>query len=159
LSLLGMLNVDCWLMYEGWHGIKDNEEVQKEFYSHLETEMIDNDLDNPIRVSRRQQAASQRRDDDIPTTPAVDNSGRPRCGVGPHLTPTKKRLRRNDGTRRVRRYQARCRAPGCTHKSTYVCSECHDFRDDIGEGGKVYLCHSLNGRNCFALHMETHHMG
>ena len=89
----------------------------------------------------------------------MDNARQLRYGVGLHLTPTKKRCHRNDGTRRMRLYQAKCRAPGCTHKSTYVYSECHDFCDDIGEEGKVYLCQSMNGRNYFVLHLEHMHMG
>jgi hypothetical protein len=109
-SLLGMCIVDTWYAYS--QCTKTNEK-QKEFYSFLAEELIDNNYDSVGGQGRTMEENVQERRG--PST--VSNTGLPRCGSGPHLTPTKrKRYHKGELTKNL--YQGVCQV--CKLKTTYV---------------------------------------
>ena len=129
--------------------------MQKAFYTDLAEELIDNQEDSIGRCPRRSL------DEDFldSESPAFCRlTGRPRSGVGVHLTPTKRRRELSNGRLSSIRAQGRCRADGCNKKCTFVCSLCLDHNDD-NFLRNVYLCHSSTNRSCFAEHLAMKHNG
>ena len=123
---------------------------QKEFYSVLSEELIDNSYGSRGCPSSQPQssptnAASFVQDACIRAL----ESGGPHAGLLTHLTPVKQ-LKSNKGERTSFRYQGRCKE--CQKKTTWQCSDC-------GDGGKtVYLCATKNGQRCFLDHLARNHM-
>jgi hypothetical protein len=86
-TLLGMCIVDTWYAYSQCTKTK---EKQKDFYSFLAKELIDNKYDSvgpgSGRRNRTQDAQEAR------NRMMMSNNGLPTCGYGPHITPTKRRI-------------------------------------------------------------------
>jgi hypothetical protein len=140
--------VDSWLAFSQ---CTESSETQKDFYSLIADELIDNKDNNLLRYSAR--ASQQQNEDDSSTISGLTSaSGLPRCGVHSHLTPTKRKRRRKDGSMTTSLLQGRC--VECGPKSTYLCSECVD--DKIG-GRKAWCCHTKNGKICYPTHVHKVH--
>jgi hypothetical protein len=151
LSILGMIMVDCWKVWSqitvtGPEGLSKPAETQKEFYSQLATELIDNTFDY---VAPRNNGVA-----------ATDNHAElidrrtnlPRSGTAIHLTPTKRKRKKKDGSWTQNTFQARCHI--CRSKTIYQCSRCKDESDGIDEG---WLCHTAKGKRCFLDHLSEKH--
>lgn len=135
-SLLGICIVDAWLLYKNSHGDR-NVMKPNVFYERLAEQLIDNEFGS---VQRRSQVV------DVPG-PDVTKSG-----IGPHLTPTSRKRKRQDGTVSNCVLQGRCKMCRNGNKSKYVCSAC--TRSD---GKDLWLCHSSTGRDCFLRHFTVAH--
>ena len=150
LSIFSMIVVDTWLVFNAMRNTPTVELNQKEFYSVLSEDLIDNSYGS------RGCPSSQPRSSPTNAASFVQDaciraleSGGPRAGVLTHLTPVK-RLKNNKGERTSFRYQGRCKE--CQKKTTWQCSDC-------GDGGKiVYLCATKNGQRCFLDHLACNHM-
>ncbi len=79
-TLLGMMIVDTWLVYSKATGTT---ELEKDFYTKLSEELIDNNYDTIGMRTRRRNRGEE--------TPAAIDRGRARAGLHAHLTPTKKK--------------------------------------------------------------------
>ena len=138
--------VDSWFVYQGCTG---SLESQSDFYTALAEELIDNTFDQAINARR-----SSARSLFAAGQSAVSPNGFARAGVGPHLTPTKRKRKRNDGTILKHLHQGRCTV--CSLKTIMVCSVCHDDAEENG-GDSAYVCGSKTTRLCFAVHLEEKH--
>jgi hypothetical protein len=87
-------------------------------------------------------------------TSAVSPSGFVRAGVGPNLTPTKRKRKKADGTISNALFQGRCGV--CGKKTTMVCSICHDGPEEDTADSK-FVCGSKTTRLCFAIHLQRKH--
>ncbi len=150
-SLLGMCIVDTWYAYSQCTKANDGtDEKQKDFYSFLAEELIDNNYDS---VGRRN------RDGSTPDTTRaprlVTVNGLARCGVEAHLSPTKRR-RVEKGVTTNGLYQGKCKV--CKKKTVFVCSLCKDANEDgIFHGKEVWLCMNKQGETCFIDHLADKH--
>ena len=125
LSIFAMVVVDSWLVYNAFtQGRVLN---QKEFYSVIAEELIDNDYNNRGRPS----AATRRSFQQEACIKAVE-SGSPKLGVLAHLTPIKSFKNNIKGQQTTFRYQGRCKE--CQTKTTWQCSDCEE------NGKTVFLC-------------------
>jgi hypothetical protein len=151
LSIFGMIVVDTWLAYSLCTGIgraNGREEKQKDFYTALAEELVDNQYDN---VGSRRVFVEANLDSD---SPALSRStGEPRSGLYAHLTPTKKRRKNKDGSFSSNRLQGRCLV--CSKKTTYVCSVCKD--EETPHSREPWVCYTTKGKLCYANHMATCH--
>ena len=150
MSLLGINIVDTWLAYSQATGTKC---TQNEFYMDLAEELIDNNYDRVRGTASRGQQQS------YSSSPTNDNlihprTGELRAGVSAHLTPTKKKRKRRDGSVTNHLKQGYC--DECGKKTKYNCSECYDKSLEEGTAEK-WLCHTDTGRNCFLNHMNKCH--
>ena len=106
LSIFSMIMVDSWLVYSA---IKNHESPmtagnQKDFYSMLSEELIDNNYDfKGQTVGLRHSPTWDYQDACLRTI-----NGQPRSGVMTHLTPSK-RLKNSKGEKTTFRYQGRCK--------------------------------------------------
>ena len=93
MTILGMIFVDTWLLWDGSVGSHQaRRETQKDFYTYLAEELIDNNHD--YLAAGNQTLPALQND----TSPGISRrTEEPTCGVGVHLTPTKR---------------LRCHAPG-----------------------------------------------
>ena len=117
--------VNVWLAYQS---ITGTAETQGYFYSYLVEEMIDNTYDRFMIRS----AEGRRRDivdsddetfnDDNPLFGRIN--GAPICEISLHVTPTKKRINKRDGTETQYLLQGECKV--CWKRTTHVCSDCAD---------------------------------
>ena len=129
--------MDAWLLY------KDNRSSRltmtpNEFYSALAEQLID----NKYGVTNMRSLNVEYDVTDVTAS-----------GVGPHLTPSRRKRKRHDGSLTNSIYQGRCRVCKDGHKSKFVCSECsRDMAKD------VWICHSDTGRDCFSKHLRTSHL-
>jgi hypothetical protein len=81
-TILGIIAVDSWLIC---HKCTNSPEKQKEFYTALAEEPIDNTYDTSCLAVR------SRANNNFNISPTMDwATGTARCGVYAHLTPTKK---------------------------------------------------------------------
>jgi hypothetical protein len=153
-SLLGMCIVDAWYAYSQCtkastrtNQSANNDEKQKEFYSFLAEELIDNTYDSVGRSTRKNgQDAGPR---------LVTANGLARCGIEAHLSPTKRR-RVEKGVTTNGLYQGKCRV--CRKKTVFVCSACKDAdADGIKHGKEVWLCMNKQGETCFIDHLADKH--
>ncbi len=117
MTLFGIVVVDTWLVYSKCTGAIEDEK-QAEFYTLLAEELIENTYDSALGRRRRSDFVTE----DSPTLSRL--TGAPRSGVYAHLTPTKRRRRRADGSLTKQRLQGRCMI--CHKKTTYLCSVCSD---------------------------------
>ena len=91
--------VDVWLAYQG---ITRTVEIQAGFHNYLAEEMIDNTYARFVirRAEGRRRTVVDYDDDyvndEYPLFGLIN--GAPRCGIALHVTPTKKRRRKRDGT-------------------------------------------------------------
>ena len=89
ITLLGMVMVDCCRIYVQLTQGVINSEEQKEFYTELATELIDNNYDT-IGSATKQKTRSNSIEDSNDDMLAINLvSGQPRCGISAHLPPTK----------------------------------------------------------------------
>lgn len=146
LSLLGMCIVDAWYAWNLCTG--NTTEKQKEFYSGLAEELIDNRYD----IIGSGQRGRGRRDEDTSIADALLVDGLPRCGIYAHLTPTKKKKKKSDGTITPYTLQGRCKV--CQSKTTFICSMC---KDDNNSDDETWLCWTNKGKMCFSEHMKLFH--
>ena len=152
-SLLGMCIVDVWCAHSQCTkatGAIDasTDEKQKDFYSFLAEELIDNTYDS-VGGRRNRENTPER----VPRLVTVN--GLARCGVEAHLSPTKRR-RVEKGVTTKGLYQGRCRI--CKKKTVFVCSACKDANEDrILHGKEVWLCMNKQGETCFIDHLSDKH--
>jgi hypothetical protein len=94
LSNFGIIVVDTWLAYSQCTGIGKSagqEEKQKDFYSALAEELVDNQYNS---VGSRKVG----RDELDKDSSTISRTGGPQCGLYAHLTPTKRKRKNKDGT-------------------------------------------------------------
>ena len=138
---------NTYLVNEGKHHFVGHDhgwllnEVQKEFYAELATELIDNNYDTVGSVMKRKTRSNniEDSDDDMPVITLV--TGQPRCGMSAHLTPTKSRRCGRGGNVLPYSLQGRCRI--CQKKTTFQCSWCVDDPNIDDEG---WICMTKNGK-------------
>jgi hypothetical protein len=147
LSIFSMIIVDTWLVFSAFKNAPTVEYNQKEFYSVLSEELIDNSYGNRGRVTRPRSSPTSGRSFQDACIRALESGG-PRAGVLTHLTPVK-RLKNSKGEKTTFRYQGRCKE--CQKKTTWQCSDCGD------DGKIVYLCATKNGQRCFLNHLARNH--
>ena len=117
----------------------------------LSEELIDNNYDDNIGETH-----GYRGNELVLANPQLMNkdSGRGRAGIDTHLTPTKKKRRRKDGSLYRHSFQGRCRNSSCGAKTKYMCSTCNDGK---GINDKdMFFCHTSTGRLCFTEHVVSH---
>jgi hypothetical protein len=150
MSLFGMLVVDSWLAFSA---CTDATETQKEFFSLLAEELIDNTYDD-IGLGTRRKRNIHDASDGSPTLAA--GTGVPRCGVHSHITPTKMR-RKVKGE--VSTYLRQGRCTQCSQKTTSCCSDCVDAMEIVGENSpkSAWICSTKYGKLCYANHMLASH--
>ena len=94
-----MNGVNFWLAYQG---ITRTAGIQADFYNYLAVEMIDNTYDRfMIRHAEGRRRTIVDYDDDYidDENPLFGQiNGAPRCVIALHVTPTKKRRKKSDGT-------------------------------------------------------------
>jgi hypothetical protein len=149
-SLLGMCIVDAWYAYSQCtqpRGPNPNaayNEKQKEFYSFLSEELIDNSYDSGGRRSRGNTPDKGPR--------LVTTDGR---GVEAHLSPTKRR-RIEKGVATNGLFQGQCRV--CKKKTVFICSACKAGNGDgLNHGKDHWLCMNKQGQTCFIQHLSDKH--
>lgn len=149
MTLFGMLVVDSWLLFTQ---CTESAETQKEFYTLLAEELIDNTYDNDGLLARRQRPV--RGAEGSPTL--AHGTGIPRAGVTSHITPTK-RKRVENGV--VTTYSKQGRCTQCRSKTTWCCSDCVDAMQSGGPDcpKSSWICSTRDGRMCYANHMRTCH--
>jgi hypothetical protein len=154
MSIFGMCVVDTWL---AWSQATASHSNQRDFYIALAEEMIDNTYDHVgvTAAGRRAPAPT----DQPGGSPSLFHraTGAPRGGVFAHLTPTKKKRKRKDGTVTNQAKQGYCSI--CQKKTKYNCSECIDNQEHGGNDTEheTWLCNAATGRSCFAQHMTSKH--
>ncbi len=145
-----MMVVDTWLVFNAMRNTPTVELNQKEFYSVLSEELVDDSYGS------RGCPSSQPRSSPTNAASFVQDacmreleSGGPRASVLTYLTPVKQ-LKNSKGERTRLRYQGRCKE--YQKKTTWQCSDC-------GDGGNiVYLCATKNGQQCFFDHLTCNRM-
>jgi hypothetical protein len=144
LSIFAMIVVDAWLVYNAFAQRGRGEELnnQKEFYSVLAEELIDNAYNDKGRASVARRSFQQEA-----YMKAVD-SGSPKAGVLTHVTPIKRFKNNFLGEQTTLRYQGRCKV--CSKKTTWQCSDCED-------NGNQCFCVPQNGKRCFVEHISCNH--
>jgi Transposase IS4 len=154
-TIFAMILVDCWKVYSqltfvvGADGKLVKQETQKEFYGNLAAEMIDNTED--IVATRRGANATP------PGEQAIDRlTGLPMRGIGPHLSPTKRRRVVGGEIVPTQLYQGHCVV--CAKekkkvKTTECCSVCRAAETPK----EVFLCTTKNGKLCFSEHLRECH--
>lgn len=128
-SILGMMVVDCWLLYHAASGSRSHIN-QNTFYKKLAESLIDGGEEE-----RLQPPMSSRR---------ILN------GAGTFLERTAKRRKRKDGT--VTRFSLQRNCTVCKKKTTMICSECK-----CSDNTEVFFCHPDRNRPCFSLHLQEKH--
>jgi hypothetical protein len=142
VNLFSICVVDSWLVYKESTGCSES---QHEFYTVLAEELIDNTFDQPVHARRSSSSSSPS---------AVSQNGFVRAGVGPHLTPTRRKRKKRDGTLTNHVHQGYCVV--CSKKTTMVCSVCRGGPEQDG-GDSMYVCGSKTTRLCFAIHLQQRH--
>ena len=132
------------------------EDTQADFYNYLAEDMIDNTYDSfMIRsLEGRRRIIVYSNDeifgDDNPLFGRINSD--PRYIISLHVTPTKKRSKKSDGTETQYLLQGDCKF--CRKKTTLVCSDCVDTNAVKNE---VWVCHPKTNRYCFAQHVHSTH--
>ena len=166
-TLLSMNVVDAWKVYSkasfydanGEPTLNEDgtrHENQKEFYSALIVELIDNTCDMAIGAAIGALGTPRAvRHRAVDAAMIDENTGAPRSGNGngAYLSPTKrKRIVRGVETNHA--HQGYCRI--CRAKTRFQCNICK-YSADIDDDG--WLCHSDTTRDCFAQHCGQKHEG
>ena len=125
ISGFAMNVVYVWLAYQGVAGTMD---TQAGFYNYLAEEMIDNTYDRLMMRSaegrRRNIVDSDDETFDDDNLLFVRINSAPRCGISLHVTPTKEKRKKRDGTKTQYLLQGECNL--CRKKTTHMCSDCED---------------------------------
>ncbi|KAI2508605.1 Transposase IS4 [Fragilaria crotonensis] len=145
LSIFSM--IDTWLVFSAMRNTPRVQMNQKEFYSVLAEELIDNMYGSRGRPSAQPRSSPNSMSFQDACMRALESGG-PRAGVLTHLTPVK-RLKNSKGEKTTFRYQGRCKE--CQKKTTWQCSDCDD------DGKIIYLCATKNGKRCFLNHLARNH--
>ena len=149
MSLLAIIIVDSWLLFKQ---CTKSQEREKDYYTFLAEELIDNQYNTQGPGQRRSGRAT------VPNTPspsAIDRAtGAPRAGIYAHLTPTKKKRKTATGELTKHMLQGRCRV--CKVKKTlYLCSACLDENEQCpGAAVDPWICYTKSGSDCFAKHIS-----
>jgi hypothetical protein len=153
LTILAMILVDTWKVYSKLvfpvddEGNRINKETQKQFYGRLAAELIEN-TEGVMTTRDRPPVAV--------LSPGIERAtGRPTSGIGPRITPTKKKRKNKDGTTSNSGWQGYCVV--CHSKTTHVCLECNDDRTMNKE---VFICNTKRREKyamCFHDHMKKVH--
>jgi hypothetical protein len=156
LTIFGMIIVDCWKIYSKLtfdiddEGKRINNETQKQFYGRLAAELIDNQEGMAVGSATRVRQSEEN------LSPAIEKeTGRPTSGIGPRITPTKKKRKNVDGTTSNSCWQGYCVV--CHQKTTHVCSVCND---DTMVENEVFVCNTKRRARvsmCFHDHLRTQH--
>ena len=147
LSIFSMIVVDTRLVLDSLRNTPTSKLNQKNFYSVLSEELIDNSYGTRGRLSSRPRSSPNNPTFQEACRRALDSGG-PRSGVLAHLTPVK-RLKNSNSEKTSFWYQGRCKE--CQNKTTWQCSECEDTEKS------VFLCSTKNGKRCFAEHLARNH--
>ena len=149
MSLFAMTVVDSWLTFSA---CTDATETQKEYYSLLAEELIDNTYD--AAAGPRRNLLTQNLDNESATLNA--ETGMPRGGVNSHITPTKNRRRVNG---EVSTYLKQGRCTECRMKTTMCYSDCVDEIQIGSENAprSSWICSTKEGKMCYANHMRSLH--
>jgi hypothetical protein len=154
LSIFAMIVVDTWLVYNAFkngtssaRAQQQRKCLQKEFYSILAEELIDNSYDN--RGGTRRPRSSPNGTSYQEACIRAVESGCARAEVLTHLTPVKRLKNAHGGEKTSFRYQGRCKE--CQKKTTWQCSDCND------SDKTVFLCATKNGKRCFLDHIARNH--
>jgi hypothetical protein len=151
-----MIIVDTWKVWskitvKGPAEKPEPVETQKEFYSWLAQELINNTFDFVVsRSGGGGGVGNENVNNHIGIASMIDSrTNLPRSGAGPHLTPTK---RKREVADQVFSFQGRCKV--CGKKTTKECSKCID-----NNGGKdgYFICNTHKGSMCFLEHCEEYH--
>jgi len=140
ISLLGICIVDSWLVFKGCRGGVNCETPQQDFYTDLAEELIDNAFDGR-RIRGRHMAP----ENDLTVAAS---------GIGPHLTPTNRKRKKQDGTTTSYTLQGRCIECN-TNGTIHVCSECRDLGSDPNK--EFFLCNTRKNSTCFQNHLTKVH--
>ena len=159
-SILAICVVDCWKVWKQIT-IKFNSEVcvesQKQFYSRLATELIENNFDRVGGVARA--VRNRRRDVDdgeLECSELIDPiTLQPRSGTSTRLTPTKRKRKNKDGEYTNNTYQGRCLI--CKDKTIYQCSLCRDNAPYDKKNSVGFICYTSKGALCFIHHLKDKH--
>ena len=83
-----------------------------------------------------------------------ETAGRPVSGIGPHLTPTKRKRKHPDGT--DSRYSLQGRCMDCRkHGTMSVCSECRKTSEDPTK--PFFICNTQKENSCYHDHLNKVH--
>ncbi len=146
-DLFRMTVLDSWLAFTA---CTQASESQKEFYTLLSEELIDNTYDYEGQRPRRTA------NDSSASPTLAPGTGVPRGGVNSHITPTKKR-RKIKGE--VSSYLKQGRCTECSIKTTSCCSDCVDAMASMDESSPkaAWICTTKDGKLCYANHMRRSH--
>ena len=139
MTLLSVCFVDSWLLYSK---ATETNETQKQFYTGLAEEMIDN-----RRSGRERTMAGV----GVGTTTVNHHSSSNPSGLHIHVSPTKDYRKDGDGKNTPNRQQGRCKV--CMKKTTHVCSECNAQNNNTS----AWICHPKSSRSCFTEHITKKH--
>ena len=146
--------VDEWLDFNGCTLAEDN---KKEFYTLLVEKLIDNSFDNPNMALQSWRNRGDRNVSASPTLAA--DTGAPQGGVAAHITQTKQRRIRKDGTITKFLMQGRCME--CKKKIPYFCSQFVDNKAACltnSTHSDPWICATKNGKLCYANHTNGKHL-
>ena len=124
-------------------------ETQSDFYKYFPEEMINNTYDRFMMRSAEEtrmtivDSDDKKFDDNKPLFGRIN--GPPICGIALHMTPTKKRRKKRNGTETEYSLQGEYKV--YQKKTTHVCLNCADT--DVVKN-KMLVCHSKKNRSCFA---------
>ena len=142
-----MVAVDSWLVYKQ---ATKSQEDQRDFYSMLAEELIDNRYDHGLTGTRSNENG---------LTPEIidQRTGAGRAGLSVHLTPSKRKRKTRHGIVTNHTAQGKCRE--CKRKTKYQCSECVDAAEGRAGGGQPmpWFCHTDTSRMCFPTHISESH--
>ena len=139
LSLFAISVVDAYNVYKECSG--ESDEDQDTFYTLLAEELIDN-------------TAEQRQLRPQSSTGATNVAGVAGFATNsPHLTPTKRKRRKSNGSVTGNSVQGACK--GCGKSTTWICALCKSTNPEKGE---PWYCRSkTGGRHCFSDHTNEEH--
>ena len=146
MSVFSMCVVDTWLAYNLI--TQQVTETQHAFYMSLAEELIDNKYDDAGSARN-----VVRNPLEVMGSPLMAKDGTSRCGLSVHVTPTKRKRKRKDGSETIQLLQGSCRV--CKIKTTHVCSACNDEADIKKD---MWICHPKTTRLCFAAHVDVSHL-
>jgi len=141
MSIFGMILVDTCNFHQAVIHPDNIDANPFDFYLNLAEELIDNNLDN---INTRSQSTSRRRPTSQPQNMMLRS---------PHLTPTRERKRKRDGSITRHTLQGHCRGH-CGKKTTHLCSVCMIEKPTP----KPWYCRDRDtGNSCFEDHCEECH--
>ena len=139
LSLFGISVVDTYNVYKECSG--ESDEDQDMFYTLLAEELIDNTADQRTRT--RQSSTGATHEEGVANV----------ANDSPHLTPTKRKRRKSNGTQTGHSVQGACK--DCGKSTTWICSLC---KSQNPEKSEPWHCRNKNGtRHCFHDHTLLKH--